>query len=185
MRLTRWGPLKLYLLIAFFGSLLLYAYRSNAAAHDVFGSMTYYASSPYIVEKMTLNNGAATAYSGLLYYTFVYCRQYVYGDFNKDGLRDAAVLVCNGEENGMGYNIAFLINDGTRLVHRGSCYLGRWVTIRSLRERDGKVLVRKLVSEGDDWAVGRNRAITEIYDYLDPKLDIQKYPLSDELGWWT
>lgn len=175
--MTRWGFLKLCLSMAFFGTVLLYGYHSRAAAHNVFGSMTYYTSSPYIVEKMTLFNGTATAYSGVLYYTYTYARQYVYGDFNRDGLKDAAVLVCDGEENAMGYKLAFLINDGKRLVHRGSCYLGRWITIKSLRERSGKVLVRKLVSEGDDWAAGRDRSVIEIYDYLNPRLDIQRYPL--------
>ena len=141
--------------------------------------MTYYTSSPYIVEKMTLNNGVATAESGLLYYTYVYDRKYVYGYFNKDGFRDAAVLVYDGEENAGGYKLAFLINDGDHLVHRGSCYLGRWVIIKSLREQDGKVLVRKLVSEGDDWVKGRHRPVTDVYNYLDPKLDIQRYPLPE------
>lgn len=165
------------------GSILFYRYHSNAAAHKIFGNMTYYTSSPYIVEKMTLNNGTATTYSGLLYYTYVYDRQYVYGDFNKDGRKDAAVLVCDGEENAMGYKLAFLINDGDRLVHRGSCYLGRWVIIKSFRERDGKVLVRKLVSEGDDWVVGRDRVVIETYDYLNPKLDIERYPFNRTPYW--
>ena len=177
MRLIRGAPLKLCWLMVFFGVILLCGYYSRTAAHKVFGNMTYYTSSPYIVEKMTLKNGMATAYSGLLYYTYVYDRQYVYGDFNKDGLKDAAVLVCDGEENSLGYNLAFLINDGSHLIHRGSCYLGRWVIIKSLREWYGKVLVQKLVSEGDDWVAGRNKPAIEIYDYLNPKLDIQRYPL--------
>jgi len=164
--------------MAFFGAILFYGYHSKAAAHKVFGNMTYYTSSPYIVEKMTLHNGTATAYNGLLYYTYIYERQYVYGDFNKDGLKDAAVLVYDGEENAGGYDLAFLINDGSHLVHRGSCYLGRRVIIKSLREHNGHVIVRKLVSEGDDWVVGRDRPVMDVYNYLDPKLEIQRYPLS-------
>lgn len=178
MRLKRFGIRKIlatFCLVAC--AVFIFEYQSRAAAHKVFGNMSYYTSSPYIVEKMTLKNGAATAYNGLLYYTYVYDRRYVYGDFNKDGLKDAAVLVYDGEENAGGYDLAFLINDGNQLVHRGSYYLGRWVAIKSLRERDGKVLVRKLVSEGDDWAAGRDRSVIEIYDYLNPRLDIQRYPL--------
>ena len=160
--------------------ILLSVHESRAAAHKRFGNMTYLTDSPYIVERVTLVNGYRVTWNGRLHHSMLYEDRYVYGDFNRDGLRDAAVVVAQSE-GGSGHfrELAFLINDGERLVHRVSHYLGDRVIVRSLRERHGKVVIDMLVHREHDCMAGPTKRVTRVFDYLYPNPDLIALALSD------
>ena len=134
--------------------------------------MTYLTHAPYIAEKVTLVDGiyAQQYEQGIsLYYRFEYDDDYVYGDFNRDGLKDAAVVVTENEGgSGEFRSLAFLINDGTALVHRQSTGLGDRVIIKSLKERHGKVIIDLLVHGPRDSMAGPTKRVKRVYEYLAP-----------------
>src|SRR3989338_6821821 len=80
----------------------LVSWRQSAQAHQLFGNMTYMTDCPYIAEKVKLVNGYREARGGLLHYSMSYDRKYFYGDFNQDGLKDAVVVIGQGEGHGWG-----------------------------------------------------------------------------------
>ena len=162
-----------FVLCVMLGAMLLSGQQSRAAAHRMFGNMTYCTNSPDIAEKVTLTNGDSVVWNGLLHVSLYYGGRYVYGDFNRDGLRDAAVLI--GESQGGSddaVELAFLIHDGTRLVHRQSVYLGDSVIIHSFKERSGKVLVDMRIHQEGDCQAGPTKRVRNVYDYLSPTSDI-------------
>ena len=115
----------------------LFGYQSKVAAGKAFGNMTYLTTYPNIAEKVTLVNGwykwSERSKEGFFsYYGLYYEGHYVYGDFNRDGLNDAAAVISEGEGGSGDFRaLAFLIHDGTRLVHRQSVALGDRVVIRA------------------------------------------------------
>jgi len=135
--------------------------------------MTYLTDSPYIVEKVTLRNGLCVTWNGRLHHSMHYEGRYVYGDVNRDGLRDAAVVVAQSE-GGTGHflELAFLINKDGRLLHRVSHYLGDRVIVNSLRERSGKVIVDMFVHREHDCMAGPTKRVRNVYDYLNPDPDL-------------
>jgi len=151
MRLKRWGLIVGFILFLISGAVFLMEYRSRAASNKIFGNMIYLTKCPYIAEKVTLVNGYCETTTGLLHHSMYYDGEYVYGDFNRDGLRDAAVVVGEGEGGSEDFkSLAFLIHDGTHFVHRKSAGLGSSAIINSLKERDGKVFVDMFVRQDGD-----------------------------------
>ena len=134
MRLKRLGMARLCVVLGLiFCAVLSHMHRDLAEAHKLFGNMTYMTDSPYIVEKVTLVDGLRVTWNGRLHHSMYYEGQYVYGDFNRDGFKDAAVVIAQSESaTGHGLELAFLINEKGRLVHRVSHYLGDRVIVNSV-----------------------------------------------------
>ena len=179
MRLKRWGARVIGVVCCpVFCVALFVEHQSRAAANTLFGNMTYLTDSPYIVKHVTLVNGERVTWNGRLHHSMYYEGQYVYGDFNRDGLRDAAVVIAQSE-GGSGHfrELAFLINDDGQLVHRVSHYLGNRVMINSLRERHGKVVIDMFVHREHDCMAGPTKRVRNVYDYLNPNPDLVP------LGW--
>jgi hypothetical protein len=131
-----------------------------------FNNMTYVVGEePRLYQRVQLTDGQ---YGDSLLCVY-YDGQFVYGDFNRDGLQDAAV-VLDESGCGSGYSLflAFLINDGTQLVHRSSCYLGDVEDVVSLKACDGKVVVTMLVNNRDDWARHPVKRVRKTYEYVGP-----------------
>ena len=148
------------------GAGILCAYQSNAAANKLFGNMTYFIDCPYIAETMTLVNGYRVVWNGRLHVSLGYGGQYVYGDFNHDGLKDAAVIIHESEGGSGNFrSLAFLINDGARLIHQQCSYLGDRVIVNSLRERNGRVVIDMLVHQEGDCMAGPTKRVKHVYEY--------------------
>ncbi|MBI5873313.1 MAG: hypothetical protein HZB36_04130 [Candidatus Omnitrophica bacterium] len=134
-----------------------------AAPAEIFGNITYVIYYGPYEEKVKLIDGK---YEMPGYIYIYYKDKYVYGDFNNDGLRDAAVLFSeSGGGSGTFYRLAFLINDGQQLVHKDTCYLGDRVVIYSLKERQGKVFIDMLTHADGDCMAGPSKRVTNIYEY--------------------
>ncbi|MBI3011811.1 MAG: hypothetical protein HYY58_04920 [Candidatus Omnitrophica bacterium] len=139
-------------------------YASGQAAR-IFRNATYLMGNEYGVQ-------AATLVDGIHDEPYLYVRygdQYVYGDFNGDGLKDAAVILM--ENNGgtaEWYALAFLINDGEKLVHRASRELDDRAVINSMREKDGKVWIDMFVHQDGDCMAGPTKRVRNVYTYDGP-----------------
>ena len=128
--------------------------------------MTYLTEAPYIVEKVTLADGRRESRNGRLYYYLYYEGHYVYGDFDHDGLKDAAVVLSEGEGGSGDFRtLAFLMNDGTKLVHQKSAGLGDRAIINSLKERKGKVFIDMFVHQQGDCMAGPTKRVQYVYEY--------------------
>ena len=174
MRLKRFGigGICVASSLVFFAVLLL-RIQSRAAAHRLFSNTTYSTNSPDIAEEITLVNGERVVWNGRLHASLYYGGRYIYGDFNRDGLRDAAVII--GESQGGSddeIELAFLIYDGTQFVHRQSVYLGDSAIINSLKERSGEVIVDMFVHQEGDCQAGPTKRVRNVYDYLNPNPDL-------------
>ncbi len=149
----------------------LLGYQSKAAANKVFGNMAYLTSYPDWFESVTLVNGRyswreKSSDGFFLFYHLDYKSHYVYGDFNRDELKDAAVIISEGEGGSGDFRaLAFLINDGERLVHRSSQDLGDRVRINSLKERGGHVIVDLFVHRENDCRAGPTKRVKQVYKY--------------------
>ena len=153
-----------------FCAMVLSSYQSRAATNRLFGNMTYVTDAPYLIKKVTLVNGRHEARYGRLSYGLYYEGHYVYGDFNHDGLEDAAVIVSQGEGGSGDYRtLAFLINDGIRLVHQQSVELGDRAIIHFLRARDGKVVVDMCVYQQGDCMAGPTKHVRSVYECGGPR----------------
>ena len=168
MRLTRLSPRRTCLIVC----LVIYAcgvfeYHVRATANKIFGNMSYLTDCPYIAEKVTLVNGQRTIWNCRLHVSMHYQGQYVYGDFNRDGLTDAAVVI--GESQGGSDDsrlLAFLISDGTQLVHRQSEYLGNSAIVKSLKEHDGKIITDMFEHQEGDCMAGPTKRVKNVYAYV-------------------
>ncbi len=161
-------------------AVLLFARQSTAAADRLFGNATYFTSCPYVAETVTLANGEGVVWNHRFHVSLYYEGHYVYGDFNGDGLKDAAVTI--GESGGGSDNeisLAFLINEGGKLVHRQSIYLDDSATIRSVKVRDGKVIVDMLVHRPEDCHAGPTKHVRNVYAYDGPDRGMEGTPLGD------
>lgn len=153
------------------GTLSLMELRSKAVADKIFGNMAYLTNSPYFSERVSLVNGKYEwSYKSednvYLSYGLRYAGQYVYGDFNHDGLKDAAVIIIeNSGGNADWYTVAFLINDGKKFVHQSSGLLDDRSIINSIRQRNGKVLVDMFVHQDGDCMAGPTSHVKGVFDY--------------------
>jgi len=97
--------------------------------------------------------------------------EFVYGDFNGDGLQDAAVVIYDsGGGSGYSTNLAFLINDGTQLVHKSSYDLGYRPDIIFLDEEDGKVVIDMCAYDENTWGEGIKKRKKVTYGYTGPSV---------------
>ena len=142
----------------------LYGFTPNKQAAKIFGNMTYLVGNNHQADAVTLINGQ---YIKRNVWDIYYDDRYVYGDFNHDGLKDAAaIIVINyGGGNVNLYTLAFLINDGHKLVHRASYYLDNWAIINSLRVKNDKVVVDMYVHQKGDCNAGPSKRVRNVYTY--------------------
>ncbi len=145
-------------------SLYSQADASRQAAR-IFGNATYVIGNEYAAQVATLVDGVHDE----PYLTVEYADRYAYGDFNGDGLKDAAVIVTeSGGGTGNWYVLAFLINDGEKFAHRASRVLDDRAIINSMREKNGKVLVDMFVHQEGDCMAGPTKRVRDIYAYEGP-----------------
>ena len=143
--------------------------HSQAAADKLFGNMTYFTSCPYIAKNVTLVNGYRLTWHSRLHVSLSYDRRYVYGDWNDDGLKDAAVVISESQGGSDDERwLAFLVNDGSRLVHRQSAFLGDSAIIHSVKTRGGHVVVDMSIHQEDDCQAGPTKRVKQIYEYGRP-----------------
>ena len=158
--------MRLSLIISvLFVSFLLCGCAHDKEAANIFGNMTYFVNNPLFgpqTRKVTLVNQKYEERFLNVYYD----NKYVYGDFNHDGLKDAAVVVFeNHGGNADLYKLVFLINDGKQLVHRATRGLGVWTIVNSVREKDGKVIVDMYVHQEGDCNAGPSKRVRNVYEY--------------------
>ena len=142
--------------------LCLCGFTSDKEAAKVFGNMTYFLGNDG--ETVTLKNGR---FFKRFCWDVYYDRRFVYGDFNHDGLKDAAVIIVinYGGGNTNDYTLAFLINNGHQLVHRASYYLDNWAIINSLQVKRDKAIVDMYVHQQGDCNAGPSKRVRRIYAY--------------------
>ena len=165
MRLNRFYWTAFCLVICFLACDLLVSWRQSGEAHQLFGNMTYMTNCSYIVKRVKLVNGYRQVRRGLLQYSMSYNRKYFYGDFNQDGLKDAVVVIGQGEGHGWGTWLAFLINDGKKYVHTKSGFLSRTAIINSLKIKGSRVIVDMFVLQADDCNAGPTGHVIGLFDY--------------------
>ncbi len=153
-------PLICVVLISF----ILYGGVSKDHASSVFGNMTYHIEGALNENQknVKLVNGFHQEREFLVEYE----RRFVYDDFNHDGLKDAAVILLeNTGGNQDWYTLAFLINDGKRLVHRSSIYLDDDAMIYAMKAENGKVYLDMNVHQEGDCHAGPTEHVRESYLY--------------------
>ncbi len=164
MRLNRFYSTLICFVICLLVCGFLVSWQRSVEAHQLFGNMTYLTDCPYVAEKVKLVNGYREARSGLLHYSMYYDRKYFYGDFNQDGLKDAVVVIVQGEGHGSGTWLAFLIHDGKKYVHTKSGFLSRTAIINSLKVKGSRVIVDMFVLQADDCNAGPTGHVIGIFD---------------------
>lgn len=133
--------------------------------------MTYFFVDESDTQVATLVNGAYQDENLRVGYE----NKYVYGDFNHDGLKDAAVIISeNTGGNADLYELVFLINDGTKLVHKTSLSLDVWAEVNSVTEKDGKVIVDMYVHQEGDCNAGPTKRVRNVYAYTGPDPELEK-----------
>lgn len=142
----------------------LCGFTPSKQAAKIFGNMTYLVGDNHQADAVTLVNGT---YIRRNVWDIYYDDWYVYGDFNHDGLKDAAVIIVinPGGGNMNLYTLAFLINDGHKLVHRASYRLENWAIINSLRAKKDKVIVDMYVHQERDCNAGPSKRVRNVYKY--------------------
>lgn len=159
-------------------AVFLFAHQSVVAADKLFGNVTYFTSRPYLAKTVTLANGQGVVWNDRFHVSLYYEGHYAYGDFNGDGLKDAAVTI--GESEGGSddeVSLAFLINEGGKLVHRQSGYLGDSAIIHSLRVLGNTVVVDMLIHQEGDCQAGPTKRVKYVYTYGGPSCWIEGTPL--------
>jgi hypothetical protein len=163
-----WGLISsgLIFLLATWVALSLHSQaRVSRQAARIFGNATYVIGNEYATQVATLVDGVHDE----PYLTVEYADRYAYGDFNGDGLKDAAVIVTeSGGGTGNWYILAFLINDGEKFVHRASRVLDDRAIINSMREKNGKVLMDMFVHQEGDCMAGPTKRVRNTYAYEGP-----------------
>ncbi|MBF0388208.1 MAG: hypothetical protein HQL20_10235 [Candidatus Omnitrophica bacterium] len=138
--------------------------RDHAA--KIFSNMTYHV--PDAENKdVTLQDGKYVTRDDHV----IFDGKYVYDDFNHDGLKDAAVIITTHTGGGGNQSwdvLAFLINDGKKLVHRASIDLDDRSEIFSLNAKEGKVLITMNVHQPGDCNGGPSKQLKEWYEYPGP-----------------
>ncbi len=161
MRLSRFVFLSAGLVVM---GALAQQHASRQAAR-IFGNATYVMWDGYAAQASTLVDGIHDE----PYLSVRYDDRYVYGDFNSDGVKDAAVIIT--EDNGGTAEwdtLIFLINDGEKFVHRASRVLDDRAIINSMREKDGKVVIDMFVHREGDCMAGPTQRVRNVYTYDGP-----------------
>lgn len=133
--------------------------------NNIFAEMTYFIGNEYTAERVKLADGEYKERYLKVYYEDMF----VVGDFNKDGLEDAAVVIAeSGGGSGHFRELAFLINNGKGFVHKASQYLGDRVIINSLKEENGKIIMDMFVHGEGDCLAGPTKRVVNVYEYAGP-----------------
>ncbi len=169
---------KVYIIFCF---LLLSAFAAECRSEDmekIFGNIEYVVHYGPYEERVKLTDGKYEA-PGYIY--IYYQGKYVFGDFNGDGFQDAAALFSeSGGGSGTFYRLAFLINDGSRLIHKDTRYLGDRVVIYSLKEQQGKVVIDMLTHAKGDCMAGPTKRVKNVYKYYGPEIWQEGWSVSDK-----
>ena len=174
MRLRSYYLAGICLVICSLVCTLLILWHQSVEANQIFGNMTYMTDSPNIAEKVTLLNGYCETRNFRLDHSMYYDGQYVYGDFNHDGVRDAAVVIGQGEGGSEdSRSLAFLIHDGTRFIHKKSAALGSSAIVNSLKERGGKVIVDMFVHQDGDCMAGPTGHVKSTFEYAGDRVRVK------------
>lgn len=171
-------------IFALFGTICLYGCASDGA-NKTFGNMVY-----FFNDGPSLNGKAAVKLVNgeheEPYLNVYYENNYVFGDFNHDGLKDAAVIIIeNTGGNADWYTLAFLINDGKQLVHRASIDLDDRAIINSMREKNGKVYIDMYVHGPHDSMGGPTKRVKNLYRYIRPNVGGLSLANSHSVGMTT
>ena len=155
-------------IILLFTAVFLYGCASNKETAKIFGNMTYFVKDADGKRKADLVRGRHQE----LEFNIYYGNRCVYGDFNHDGLKDAAVILIEGTGgNQYGHTLAFLINNGKQLIHQSTIYLDDRAIINSMREKNGKVFVDMYVHQEGDCMAGPTKRVRNVYEYDGPEFD--------------
>ena len=171
MRLKRPAIIISAILSLISGTLFLIERKSSVNANNLFSNTAYSTNSPYFSKRTSLVNGryewSYTSEDNVFsHYSLQYTGRYVYGDFNHDGLKDAAViLIENSGGNADWYTLAFLINDGKKFVHQASGVLGDRAIVNSLRQKNGSVLVDMFIYQDGDCMAGPTSHVKTVFEY--------------------
>ncbi len=131
-------------------------------AAKIFGNMTYYVGNEHFAEPAKLVNCEYFSPFLKLYYD----NKFVYGDFNHDGLKDAAVITIeNTGGNADWYMLNFLINDGKQFVHRATRELDDRAIINAIWQKNGKVFIDMYVHQEGDCMGGPSKRVRNVYEY--------------------
>jgi len=139
------------------------------APDDMLANMTYVVGDECHSQKVTLVEGKYRYPDKHPLLCVYYEGEFVYGDFNNDGLQDAAVVIYDsGGGSGYSTNLAFLINDGSQLVHKSSYDLGYRPDIILLSAERGNVIIDMMVYNESTWAEGIKDQVKATYEYTEP-----------------
>jgi hypothetical protein len=147
-------------------------------AAEIFGNMTYYVGNEHSSESVTLVD---SLYRSAFLNVF-YENKFVYGDFNHDGLKDAAVIL-EKNSGGSAYvlSLNFLINDGKKLVHKAFRKLEDGSDVNKISQRNGKVLIDMYIRQKNDWARYPLKRVKNVYKYTGADIfDLRNVSISDE-----
>lgn len=148
--------------------IFFYGCVSNRAATKNFSNMTYFVKDEGGKRKATLVDGGY----GEPEFAVDYDNRYVFGDFNHDGLRDAAVIIIESTGGSSSiYLLAFLINNGKELVHEASQDLESDAIINSMKEQNGKVLVDMFIHKEGDSKAQPTKRVKNLYGYTGPQFE--------------
>jgi hypothetical protein len=149
------------LLLVGFGFLSGCAAERRQAA-EIFGNMTYYRGNEHFAEPIKLIECNYTS----SFFNVFYENKFVYGDFNHDGIKDAAVIT-NESSGGSGdwYMLNFLINDGKNFVHRSSRQLEDAVEINRIWQKKDRVFVDMYIHKQGDCAGYPTKRVKNVYEY--------------------
>ncbi len=133
----------------------------------VFGNKTYFIVDALDTDRVNLVNGKHQEWE----LRVAYDNKYVYGDFNHDGLKDAAVIIVeNTGGNQDWYTLAFLINDGKGLTHKATIFLDDRAVINYLHVKNSKVFIDMYVHQEGDCMAGPTKRVRELYSYPGPNI---------------
>lgn len=161
----------LFILVGLFAFGIFIRKSDANQAAKIFGNTTYFFGNEYDAEAATLVNGVHED----PFLDVRYDNRYVYGDFNHDGLKDAAVIVIeNNGGNTYWYTLAFLINDGKKLVHKSSEILDHHAIIKAMRGVKDAVFIDMFVHQEGDCQAGPTKRVYNVYKYQGPDTWIEK-----------
>ncbi len=155
---------------------------TDSGARKIFGNMTYFVGNEHFAEPVSLKD--CEYFSPFL--KVHYENKFVYGDFNHDGLRDAAVITIeNTGGNADWYILNFLINDGKKLVHKARRELDDRALIRSIWQENGKVYIDMSIHQEGDCRGGPTKRVRNVYEYTGPDtFGLEKDLWKNESGYY-
>ena len=160
---------QLYIILCLVLSCTFISETQAHAPDDMFANMTYVIGDENRSQKVRLVNGKYRYPDRHPLLCVYYEGYFVYGDFNSDELLDAAVIIYDsGGGSGYSLSLAFLINDGSQLVHKSSYDLGYRPDIICLSEEQGKVVIYMRVYDENTWAEGIMKRTKVTYEYTGP-----------------